>query len=133
MLHSKQARMHTLSHSGLPCKCRHRFAGPATNRISHTGQQVTLPQRPGSPVSRQIQTAGYVSRPGWDDNVQISGTPRQSTPRVVHLPVTAVKRGSMTPGAARLSAWRNAKVCLGQRLNKQMDDMPCHEDELVLV
>ena len=92
---------------------RHRFTGPVTKRLDHNRPRSPLPRRPGSPISREIQTAGYVSKRGWDDSVQISGTPRQSTPRAVHLPVSTVKRIPMTPGAARLSAWRNAKVHAG--------------------
>ena len=89
---------------------RHRFTGPVTKRLDHARPRSPLHRRPGSPISREIQTAGYVSKRGWDDSVQISGTPRHSTPRAVHLPAPTVKRIPMTPGAARLSAWRNAKV-----------------------
>ena len=60
-------------------------------------------------MSQEIQTARMLSKPGWDDSVAISGTPRTSSPRAVHLPLRDSKR-SGTPTARRLSAWRNAKV-----------------------
>ena len=93
------------------CASRHKFTGLATARGALQPPPLPAsPGRPRTPVSREIQTARYVSKPGWDDSVQMTGTPRDSTPRAVHLPVAAVKRIPMTPGAARLSAWRSAKV-----------------------
>ena len=77
---------------------------------SATHSSTARDMAPAEPVEQEMQTARVHSKPGWDDSVLLRGTPRTSSPRAVHLPVRTAKRTNSTPGARRLSAWRNAKV-----------------------
>ena len=87
-----------------------RFSGTQPPMPSATHRSMAHSGGPAEPVEQEMQTARVLSKPGWDDSVLLSGTPRTSSPRAVHLPVRTAKRTVSTPGARRLSAWRSAKV-----------------------